>query len=149
MPDLFKDPEKLFLAALERATPQDRAEFVEAACAGQPELLRRLRDLLASHDESRGPLDAPPAGVRVNAVSPGPTRTEGTIPMGEALDQLAAGAPAGRPGQPEFGMCSTRIRPGYSAARSSSGCVPAGHSAVPAGRGGSCQAFSRARRSSS
>jgi NAD(P)-dependent dehydrogenase (short-subunit alcohol dehydrogenase family) len=42
-----------------------------------------------------------PAGVRVNAVSPGPTRTEGTAPMGEALDQLAAAAPAGRPGTPE------------------------------------------------
>ena len=42
-----------------------------------------------------------PAGVRVNAVSPGPTRTEGTIPMGAALDQLAAGGPAGRPGQPD------------------------------------------------
>ena len=42
-----------------------------------------------------------PAGVRVNAVSPGPTRTEGTIPMGEALDQLAKGGPAGRVGQPD------------------------------------------------
>ena len=42
-----------------------------------------------------------PAGVRVNAVSPGPTRTEGTAAMGEALDQLAAAGPAGRPGQPE------------------------------------------------
>lgn len=42
-----------------------------------------------------------PAGVRVNAVSPGPTRTEGTLPMGDALDQLAKGAPAGRVGQPE------------------------------------------------
>ena len=42
-----------------------------------------------------------PAGVRVNAVSPGPTRTEGTIPMGEALDQLAQAGPAGRVGQPE------------------------------------------------
>jgi NAD(P)-dependent dehydrogenase (short-subunit alcohol dehydrogenase family) len=42
-----------------------------------------------------------PAGVRVNAVSPGPTRTEGTAPMGDTLDQLAAGGPAGRPGQPE------------------------------------------------
>lgn len=39
-----------------------------------------------------------PAGVRVNAVSPGPTRTEGTAAMGEALDQLAAAGPAGRPG---------------------------------------------------
>jgi NAD(P)-dependent dehydrogenase (short-subunit alcohol dehydrogenase family) len=42
-----------------------------------------------------------PSGVRVNAVSPGPTRTEGTAVMGEALDQLASAAPAGRPGLPE------------------------------------------------
>ena len=38
-----------------------------------------------------------PSGVRLNAVSPGPTRTEGTEAMGEALEQLAAQAPAGRP----------------------------------------------------
>lgn len=38
-----------------------------------------------------------PSGVRVNAVSPGPTRTEGTETMGEGLEQLAAQAPAGRP----------------------------------------------------
>jgi NAD(P)-dependent dehydrogenase (short-subunit alcohol dehydrogenase family) len=37
------------------------------------------------------------SGVRVNAVSPGPTRTEGTDSMGEGLDRLAAEAPAGRP----------------------------------------------------
>jgi NAD(P)-dependent dehydrogenase (short-subunit alcohol dehydrogenase family) len=42
-----------------------------------------------------------PSGVRVNAVSPGPTRTEGTAAMGEALDHLAAAAPGGRPGLPE------------------------------------------------
>jgi NAD(P)-dependent dehydrogenase (short-subunit alcohol dehydrogenase family) len=38
-----------------------------------------------------------PSGVRVNAVSPGPTRTEGTDAMGEGLEQLASQAPAGRP----------------------------------------------------
>ena len=42
-----------------------------------------------------------PKGVRVNAVSPGPTRTEGTVAMGDALQQLAAQAPAGRPAAPE------------------------------------------------
>lgn len=42
-----------------------------------------------------------PKGVRVNAVSPGPTRTEGTAGMGDALDQLASLAPAGRPAAPE------------------------------------------------
>ena len=38
-----------------------------------------------------------PSGVRVNAVSPGPTRTEGTDAMGDGLEQLAAQAPARRP----------------------------------------------------
>ena len=42
-----------------------------------------------------------PKGVRVNAVSPGPTRTEGTEAIGEGLEQLAAKAPAGRPATAE------------------------------------------------
>ncbi len=42
-----------------------------------------------------------PSGVRVNAVSPGPTRTEGTEVQGEALEQFAAQAPAGRPATPD------------------------------------------------
>jgi NAD(P)-dependent dehydrogenase (short-subunit alcohol dehydrogenase family) len=42
-----------------------------------------------------------PSGVRVNAVSPGPTRTEGTDAMGEGLEKLAAQAPAGRPATAE------------------------------------------------
>jgi NAD(P)-dependent dehydrogenase (short-subunit alcohol dehydrogenase family) len=42
-----------------------------------------------------------PSGVRVNAVSPGPTRTEGTDAMGEGLEQLAAQAPAHRPATAE------------------------------------------------
>lgn len=42
-----------------------------------------------------------PQGVRVNAVAPGPTRTPGTEPMGDALDQLAATLPLGRPASAE------------------------------------------------
>lgn len=42
-----------------------------------------------------------PSGVRVNAVSPGPTRTEGTAAMGEGIDQLAAMAPARRAASPD------------------------------------------------
>ncbi|WP_328390863.1 SDR family oxidoreductase [Streptomyces sp. NBC_00400] len=41
-----------------------------------------------------------PRGVRVNAVQPGPTRTEGTAGMGADLDTLASQAPAGRPANP-------------------------------------------------
>jgi NAD(P)-dependent dehydrogenase (short-subunit alcohol dehydrogenase family) len=42
-----------------------------------------------------------PSGVRINAVSPGPTRTEGTDAMGEGLEQLGAQAPARRPATAE------------------------------------------------
>jgi NAD(P)-dependent dehydrogenase (short-subunit alcohol dehydrogenase family) len=42
-----------------------------------------------------------PSGVRVNAVRPGPTLTEGTSGMAEALDRLAASAPANRVGTPD------------------------------------------------
>ncbi|MEU6366990.1 SDR family NAD(P)-dependent oxidoreductase [Streptomyces sp. NPDC046931] len=41
-----------------------------------------------------------PRGVRVNGVAPGPTRTEGTAVMGDYIDELAAGTPVGRPGEP-------------------------------------------------
>ncbi|GII34357.1 SDR family NAD(P)-dependent oxidoreductase [Planotetraspora mira] len=42
-----------------------------------------------------------PAGVRVNSVSPGPTRTPGSEALGEALEQLAAQAPLGFVADPE------------------------------------------------
>lgn len=42
-----------------------------------------------------------PHNVRVNAVAPGPTRTPGTVAMGDGLDQLAATLPLGRPASPE------------------------------------------------
>jgi NAD(P)-dependent dehydrogenase (short-subunit alcohol dehydrogenase family) len=42
-----------------------------------------------------------PQGVRVNAVSAGTTRTEGTAGMGDDLDALAQTSPLGRPASPE------------------------------------------------
>ena len=42
-----------------------------------------------------------PSGVRVNAVSPGPTRTEGTEFMREGMEQMASGLPARRIGTSE------------------------------------------------
>jgi NAD(P)-dependent dehydrogenase (short-subunit alcohol dehydrogenase family) len=42
-----------------------------------------------------------PRGVRVNAIAPGPTRTPGTEPMGDTLDELASTLPLGRPASAE------------------------------------------------
>jgi NAD(P)-dependent dehydrogenase (short-subunit alcohol dehydrogenase family) len=41
------------------------------------------------------------SGVRINVVSPGPTRTEGTNALGKDLERLAAEAPVGRPATPD------------------------------------------------
>lgn len=61
-----------------------------------------------------------PRGVRVNAVRPGPTRTEGTAGMSEALDALAARAPAGRP----IRRRSPRRSPTWPATRQASSRAP-------------------------
>ncbi len=58
-----RDAEAIFLAALDKATPHERAVCVEATCAGDPELLRRIRELLSCHEGSLGLLDAPPPGL--------------------------------------------------------------------------------------
>jgi NAD(P)-dependent dehydrogenase (short-subunit alcohol dehydrogenase family) len=47
------------------------------------------------------PAEYGPQGVRVNAVSAGTTRTEGTAGMGDDLDQLAQTSPRRRPASPE------------------------------------------------
>jgi NAD(P)-dependent dehydrogenase (short-subunit alcohol dehydrogenase family) len=41
------------------------------------------------------------SGVRINVVSPGPTRTEGTNALGKDLERLASEAPVGRPATPD------------------------------------------------
>ncbi len=70
--------EVIFLAALDRASPAERAVYVEGACAGRPAILSRVRELLRAHEASRGPLDAPPPGLGVTQDEP-PRERPGTI----------------------------------------------------------------------
>jgi NAD(P)-dependent dehydrogenase (short-subunit alcohol dehydrogenase family) len=42
-----------------------------------------------------------PSGVRVNAIAPGVTLTDGTAPARDRLEQIVKGTPAGRLGTPE------------------------------------------------
>jgi tetratricopeptide (TPR) repeat protein len=59
------DEKALFVAALARPDAEEREAYLQAACAGRPELLGRLRELLAAHEESQGPLDRRPAAPGV------------------------------------------------------------------------------------
>jgi hypothetical protein len=55
--------EVIFLAAPEKATPEERTAYLDSACGGNAELRERLETLLRRHEESGGPLDLPPPGL--------------------------------------------------------------------------------------
>jgi serine/threonine protein kinase len=87
-----KDAEVIFLAALEKATPRERASYVEGACAGYAELRQRVQELLAAHEQSEGPLDVPPPGlggtVGLSPVTEGPGTIIGPYKL---LEQIGEG----------------------------------------------------------
>jgi hypothetical protein len=65
----------LLTEALNRADPAERATFLDQACAGNPELRRRLEELLAGYAQRTSPLDRPPvapAGSAATADLPTP-----------------------------------------------------------------------------
>src|SRR5690348_15045092 len=59
MPSPAAAAKDVFLAALEKTVPAERAAFVTAACHGDRELQRRLEALLAAHDRPDSRLDQP------------------------------------------------------------------------------------------
>ncbi len=59
-----QDAEAIFCAALDRASAAERSAYVEGACAGNAVLRARVWELLASHEETHGPLDAAPPGCQ-------------------------------------------------------------------------------------
>ena len=56
----LQDEKSIFLAALEKVTTEERELYIQGACAGNPQLLRRVRQLLQAEREPLGPLDLPP-----------------------------------------------------------------------------------------
>ena len=85
------DEKGVFVAALALPDTSAREAYLQAACDGDPELLGRMRELLAAHDESQGPLDRrPPAlGVTVDTT---PAEEPGTV-IGpyKLLEQIGEG----------------------------------------------------------
>ena len=63
MTDRAQDVEAIFMAVLEHASETERQAYVERACKGDPEMHRRVMELLRAHEESHGPLDAPPSDI--------------------------------------------------------------------------------------
>src|SRR5690348_10925317 len=53
----------IFLEALEKVDPADRAAFLDRACGGKADLRRRVEGLLKALDEAGTFMSAPAAGV--------------------------------------------------------------------------------------
>jgi WD40 repeat protein/serine/threonine protein kinase len=86
------DEKAVFLAALALPGAQEREVYLQEACAGHPELLGRLRELLAAHEASQGPLDRRPAALGVT-VDAAPAEAPGTaIGPYKLLEQIGEGA---------------------------------------------------------
>jgi tRNA A-37 threonylcarbamoyl transferase component Bud32 len=94
----------LFIAALDKPDPAERAAFLDRACAGDAELRRRVAVLLRAHDQASRFLAAPAVEqLQLGSADPDdPTRTahpaDETAPAA-GVDVRALLAPADKPGQ--------------------------------------------------
>src|SRR6266568_297475 len=81
MIDTPKNARDIFLAAVERPA-DERAAFLDAACAGDTELRRRVEALLRAHDEPGSLLDRPAADPDATLPPrPGGPTAEASLPQ--------------------------------------------------------------------
>ena len=71
----------IFIEALQKAGPAERAAYLDATCAGEEALRRRVQCLLAEHEKSESfLLDAPPAlAGNTDTIDQQPTTQPGTV----------------------------------------------------------------------
>jgi len=75
--------EDIFLAALEKGTPEERAAFLNAACKDDSDLRRRVERLLEAHPKAGSFLEAP--------ARPDGEETAAYVPTGEHVGAVIAG----------------------------------------------------------
>jgi serine/threonine protein kinase/Tfp pilus assembly protein PilF len=81
----------LFGEALDRPTERERAEFLDRACAGQPELRARVEALLRAHREGVSFLGEPSGAIRDNTDDPVRERPGTVIGPYKLLEQIGEG----------------------------------------------------------
>jgi len=91
MADPYPDVRALFCEALDRKTPEERAEYLEQACLGKPELRQRVEALLRAHDEASGFLQDPSSKQVVTVDEPPSERPGTTIGSYILLEQIGEG----------------------------------------------------------
>src|SRR5215813_2930299 len=83
--------ESIFAAALAMPSPDQRADDLDRACAGRPDLRRQVDELLAAH-AADNPLDRPPADLgRTGAYEPPVERPGGSVGPYRLLQEIGEG----------------------------------------------------------
>src|SRR5262245_50059197 len=75
--------EDIFLAALDKSTPEERAAFLNAACKDDPDARRRVERLLEAHPRAGRFLEPPAAATG--------EETAAWVPTGEQVGAVIAG----------------------------------------------------------
>src|SRR5262245_61500214 len=84
--------EAIFFAALEKGSPQERAAYIEEACAGDPDLCRRVEKMLTAQARAGSFLEQPACSPVVTVdeqpISEGPGTVIGPYKL---LEQIGEG----------------------------------------------------------
>ncbi|MFM2295783.1 MAG: hypothetical protein RLZZ350_2196, partial [Verrucomicrobiota bacterium] len=92
MSDLDNREETLFNAALQLATPEERAAYLQNACPDDEPLRQRVGALLQAHEQADAMLDKPAAGLSAKTVVMPPTEKLGDkIGRYKLLQQIGEG----------------------------------------------------------
>jgi hypothetical protein len=106
--------ESIFLAALEKANPAERAAYLDEACRGDDDLRRRVERLLEAHPQVGSFLEQPLAGrLAQEARAPGTgPEAAGPPPAGEQLEATRAECPGGDASDDLAGLLAPPQKPG-------------------------------------
>jgi len=96
-PEHWQQLDGLFHAALERE-PEERAAFLDRACAGDESLRKQVEALLAAHEEAGSFIEKPALEVEARGVAADEGTTEAELATGETVSHYRIISPLGSGG---------------------------------------------------
>src|SRR5258708_2361160 len=99
-PELRPEIDRIFHSVLE-CKPEERAGFLEEACAGDESLLREVEALLAANDGAGSFLERPAMEIEARGLAADQGSAEAEIAAGETVSHYRIIAPLGAGGMGE------------------------------------------------